>query len=114
LPAANPDILGRFWSKVEVAGPDDCWPWRSKVDTYGRFRILRDFRAIGSHVFSWILANRQEVPPGLFVLHSCDNKRCVNPTHLSVGTVGENAKQAVERGLVDPSKAWRARMRKVA
>lgn len=49
------------------------------------------------------------MPPGLFVLHSCDNKRCVNPAHLSLGTCSQNAKEAVARGLVDPSRAYTAR-----
>jgi len=41
-----------------------------------------------------------EVPKGLNVLHSCDNKTCCNPTHLELGTQRINALQAVERGLV--------------
>lgn len=105
MPAASGDILGRFWSKVDQRGDDECWPWRSNVDTYGRFRMLRDAKCIGAHVFSWVLANQQEVPAGLLVLHSCDNKRCVNPAHLSVGTYSQNAREAVERGQVDISKA---------
>lgn len=109
MPAANPDILGRFWAKVDIGSSDACWQWRSDVDTYGRFRILRGHKAIGGHVFSWILANREDVPTGTLVLHSCDNKRCVNPAHLSLGDFRQNAKEAVARGLLDPSKAYRAR-----
>lgn len=105
----NPMILDRFWSKVEESDVTDCWPWRSSADTYPRFRILPGFRAIGGHVFSWILANKRDVPEGLVVMHSCDNKRCVNPTHLSVGTLSDNTKDATRKGLNDPSKAWAAR-----
>lgn len=114
MPARNPNILDRFWSKVEVRSKGECWEWR-RLDplippTYGRFRIMPGFRAIGAHRFAWIIANRQDIPEGLVVMHSCDNKRCVNPGHLSLGTVSDNTREAVERGLVDPSKAWRKRM----
>lgn len=112
------DILARFWSKVDVRSADECWEWR-QLDpdvepTYGRFRILPGFRAIGAHRFSWVLANRRDIPNGRLVMHSCDNKRCVNPAHLSLGTVADNTRDATAKGLNDPSKAWKARSRRCA
>lgn len=96
-------VLERFWNKVDVRGPDECWPWRtSSDDAYGKFSVKRPpGRLIGAHVFSWIIANRSDIPAGLLVLHSCDFKKCVNPRHLSLGTYSKNAQEAVERGLVD-------------
>lgn len=92
--------LERFWLKVEDAGPDDCWNWRTASDDYGRFNVVRGGRLTLAHRFSWILHNRQDIPDGLMVLHSCDNKRCVNPAHLSLGTAADNARQASDRGLL--------------
>lgn len=43
---------------------------------------------------------RGEIPKGLVVKHSCDNRRCINIAHLSIGTQSENLKEAVERGRI--------------
>lgn len=95
--------LERFWNKVDVRGPAECWPWHTASENeYGKFSVKRPpFRQIGSHVFSWIIANRSDVPEGCIILHSCDFKKCVNPAHLSAGTYSQNTKEAVERGLID-------------
>lgn len=99
----DPDLLGRFWSKVDIRGDDECWEWRAARDPkngYGRFGIHP--KTFGAHNLAWILTNAEDVEPGLVVKHSCDNPPCCNPAHLSKGTVAENAREAVERGLASP------------
>jgi hypothetical protein len=54
-------------------------------------------RYIGKHVRALII-HTGEQPNGRFALHSCDNKRCINPEHLRWGTHSDNMKDAVERG----------------
>lgn len=53
---------------------------------------------IAAHVLAWQEANGRTVPTGLVVMHSCDNPRCVNPEHLSVGTHRDNVLDAVRKG----------------
>lgn len=99
-------IAGRFWSKVrKSAEPADCWFWAastmSKAFPYGKFMV-----ALGAgkrsnmlaHRISWEIANQQQIPPGMFVLHSCDNPRCVNPAHLSLGTPRDNMRDMHRKG----------------
>lgn len=92
----------RFWEKVEIRGPDECWPWLASVERfgYGRCKGPND-RPDRSHRVSYEIANGP-IPKGAFVRHVCDNPRCVNPTHLVLGTVQDNNQDRHERGRYRP------------
>lgn len=52
---------------------------------------------IGAHRAAYIESNG-EIPEGCVVMHSCDNRRCVNPEHLSVGSQSDNLRDMVDKG----------------
>lgn len=92
------DLSARFWKKVIRGGPTECWIWTgSKLPTgYGQF-----WHGAGphkAHRIAYMLCNGP-FPKQLQVMHSCDNKSCVNPDHLSLGTHHTNMAQVMRRRL---------------
>lgn len=84
----------RFWAQIEKT--DSCWNWTgARNPRYGM--IKRDGRRVGAHRVSWELANGA-IPQGLWVLHRCDNPRCVRPDHLFLGNRLDNMRDMGAKG----------------
>lgn len=90
------DEIVAFWASVDRKGQNDCWFWTGRIGNTGYGKIKINGLIVGAHRVSWELHNGR-IPDGLFVLHSCDNKACVNPAHLRVGTHDDNMRDCSER-----------------
>ena len=92
----HPSPTERMRGKYRISD-SGCFQWKSPANKngYGQFS-LKD-RNYLAHRASWIL-HRGEIPRGLFVLHKCDNRLCVNPDHLFLGTQRQNIHDMIKKG----------------
>lgn len=96
------DLAVRFWRHVKKT--DGCWEWIGKRHRCG-YGVIQIGGKKGpekrTHRIAWELSNGP-IPPGLMVLHKCDNRPCVNPSHLYLGTAKDNMRDTMERGPYSP------------
>lgn len=89
-------FIDRLMEKITISD-SGCWEWNAARfgNGYGAFRFHG--KNIHAHRASWIL-KYGEIPSGLFVCHKCDNRKCVNPDHLFLGSNQDNLNDMKSKG----------------
>ena len=93
----------RFLRSFSIDPTTKCWVWSGEMATngYGKIKVFGRYKS--AHRFSHEL-NNGPIEEGMEILHSCDNRKCVNPDHLRQGTHAENMQEAAERGRMRSGK----------
>lgn len=101
----TPEQVMRFASKVLVT--EDCWYWTAGTfeNGYGLFCAEAGIPR-GAHRVMWEMVNGP-IPDGLLVRHTCDQRNCVNPDHLLLGTQRDNHADAIARGRHASQALWK-------
>lgn len=100
-PTEDPEL--RFLNLAEML-PSGCVEWRGGLTSggYGKFHSGGRFgKTELAHRAAWRLF-KAPLPPSAFVLHTCDNRRCVNPDHLRLGTQKDNIGDMWSKARANP------------
>lgn len=100
----NPGILqeyiDRFWSRVNILGPGDCWKWQGATPRhYGHYHYGPDGTSCNRFVLMlklgrFLVGDEQ-------ALHNCDNPPCCNPKHIFLGNNAINVRDKMDKGRLN-------------
>lgn len=103
IPLFTEKDKARFWANVDKRSENECWEWKPSVASTGYGKSwLKSIGQIDAHRLSWIFhygpIAKDETYHGPCVCHKCDNRKCVNPAHLFLGSIKDNVHDMINKG----------------
>jgi HNH endonuclease/Helix-turn-helix domain len=104
-------LTERFWEKVAIAGPDECWIWKASKDEKGYGHFAVGGKSIPTHRAAYVLSNGT-IADNQYCRHKCEIKSCCNPSHLYLTTenddLGDRFWEKVKKGTPEECWTWTA------
>lgn len=96
-------LMQRITEKTKIGSSDDCWVWQGLINRTGYPTMKRNSKNTLVHRIMFEI-HKGFIKDGMLICHTCDNKRCVNPEHLYMGTQKTNRQDCVRRGRTNQTR----------
>jgi hypothetical protein len=85
------------WLLQKATKNGDCLECHFVPISAGYSYVRHEGKRVRAHRFVWQTLN-YEIESDVFVLHRCDNPRCINPAHLFIGSAADNTEDMLKKG----------------
>jgi hypothetical protein len=90
-------------SIIHYKGLKKCHEWTKAKSKEGYGKHTVNYKTVAAHRYIWEQVNGP-IPKGKLVLHKCDNRCCVNPDHLFLGSQKDNCQDCMIKGRMNQQK----------
>jgi len=90
----------KFWGRVDVKEPEECWNWTGYVGKNGYGMVRFEGERFTAHRLAYMLDKGRKISRNFLVLQTCENKKCCNPSHFKTSTRKKQLMEMAEKGTV--------------